>query len=301
MLLMAFGSCAHGQAYRSDFSRDADGWTGDFADYPAGDSLSYRLRFDRVPLPPPLDTSRFSLRIGGDNRSDDLFMFIKRPVTGLQPNSRYDVVFTLTIASNAPTRAVGIGGPPGEAVTVKAGVSTVEPRKTDGSPFYRMNIDKGNQIQPGRDMDTLGHIGVTDTTKAYAHIERTNSSHPFRFTTDSTGAAWLCIGTDSGFEGNTTLYYSGIGAEFDRVTSVESSTSPQLHVFPHPCHDWLVVRGGVAGPDCAVHVLNSAGQIVSSFHGARFDHPLDIRHLAAGSYHVLWETMPTLVTSFVKE
>jgi hypothetical protein len=226
-----------GQTYAFDFADGPEGWTGDFADYFIGEEEFFELEFSWEALPEPLDTTQRALKLAGSNRSDDLFMFLKRRIEGLEPFSRYEVSFYLEMASNVPTNAIGIGGPPGEAVVIKVGATTVEPQKIEGdNNLYRMNIDKGNQSQPGRDMDTIGHIGVTDTTFEYTLIERSTGFRALVLETDSTGTAWVCVGTDSGFEGKTTLYYNRIIVDF--VNSAVSTRNFNLwktvRVFPNP-------------------------------------------------------------------
>jgi hypothetical protein len=202
-----------------NFSEDAQGWSGDFADYPADDSAMYELIFRHEALPANLNPAgnRKALMLSGINYSDDLFMFIKRKITGLKPNTLYAVLFNIQLASEAPTGAVGIGGPPGEGVTLKAGLVPEEPRKIrDDEGYYRMNIDKGNQSTGGANMMVLGHIGVAPNTTQFTIINRNNSSaNSFLFHTDASGEAWLIVGTDSGFEGRTTLYYVSVTVLFN--------------------------------------------------------------------------------------
>ena len=81
-----------------------------------------------------------------------------------------------------------------------------------------MNIDKGIQANPGADMDTVGHVGVDDTTTVYALNTNTNLTHPFTVTSDSNGELWVIVGTDSGFEATTALYYNQINIRLSRET-----------------------------------------------------------------------------------
>jgi hypothetical protein len=213
-----FASCSTEQeisvfSITYDFSTKDNGWVGDFADYPEGDSLAYELFFKYDTLPSNLNANdtRHGLHISGKNYSDDLFMFIKKKVSGLQPNTTYEVLFNVKLASNAPTGSVGIGGSPGENVYLKAGASLIEPKKELDAGMYRMNIDKGNQAEGGTDMITIGHVGVAANTTQFTIITRyNNSSTGFIATTDAEGGMWLIIGTDSGYEGATTLYYTQI-------------------------------------------------------------------------------------------
>jgi hypothetical protein len=202
------------QKFSFEFNTGTHGWTGDFADYPVTDSVFYELEFAHANLPAPLNTERKSLKISGNNHSDDLFMFIKRKFTGLLPNTAYQILFDVELASNAPTNAIGVGGPPGESVGIKVGATRVEPKKIVEDGNYLMNIDKANQSQSGKDMKLIGHVGVSDTTSVFTLIRRTNNDVPFWATTDSEGAIWVIIGTESGFEATTTLYYKKIDVAF---------------------------------------------------------------------------------------
>lgn len=205
----------------SYFFKDSDqGWSGDFADYPEGDSVNFELFFKHDTLPENLNANATinGLHISGNNGSDDLFMFVKKKIIGLRPNTSYVLLFNVKFASNAPTGAVGIGGAPGESVFVKAGATLVEPKKGLQAGMYHMNIDKGNQGEEGADMINIGHVGVAATTTAYTIVTRNNnSSNGFLITTDNSGEIWLVVGTDSGFEGSTTLYYTQVDVLFNQV------------------------------------------------------------------------------------
>jgi hypothetical protein len=203
-----------------DFSQTDNGWTGDFADYPAGDSLNFELfyKHDTLPTNLNLNATKKALHLAGRNGSDDLFMFVKKRVTGLKPNTTYAILFNVRFASNAPTGEVGIGGAPGESVFLKAGASLVEPKKVLQEDAYVMNIDKGNQAQAGVDAIVLGNIGVAATTSQFTYTTRNNTSNTgFNATTDANGQLWLLVGTDSGFEGTTRIYYSQIDVLFNQV------------------------------------------------------------------------------------
>ncbi|MCS6818849.1 MAG: hypothetical protein NZ522_02785, partial [Chitinophagales bacterium] len=202
--------------FEFDFSTGYDGWIGGFSDHADTSTADYNLEFIRTRLPAPLDTTKMALKIGGTNRSDDLFMFIKRKFAGLEPNENYEIEFEIQFASNVPTNQIGVGGPP-DAVMLKAGAVLYEPlsilNTTEG--IYRMNIDHGLQMNEGKDMINLGTIGVSDTTTQYTLVTKKNKSKPFKIKTNSSGELWVIIGTDSGFESRTELYYNKIKIKFD--------------------------------------------------------------------------------------
>lgn len=205
-----------------DFSQSLDGWEADFTDLPSNqdDSAFYQLTFAYTDLPPNLG-ARKALMLSGANHSDDLFMFIKRKISGLIPNTPYNIVFEVELASNAQRGAVGIGGSPGESVFLKAGASELEPKKVNQNNQYVLNIDKGNQSTNGNNAITLGDIAIPSTATQYTLITRTNASpytSPYNQTfvaqSNGDGEIWLIIGTDSGFEGTTTVYYTKVNIVF---------------------------------------------------------------------------------------
>jgi hypothetical protein len=197
-----------------DFEDDLDGWQAIFSDYPVDPSNPLDLQSAHEALPDPLDNNKMGFMISGNNSSDDLFMGLKKQVVGLDPNTVYTASFDLEIASNAPESSVGVGGSPGASVFVKAGATTAEPtRVIDDSDWYRMSIDKGNQAQSGEDMKTLGSIGTNKDVMEYTIITRTSDGKDIAAQTDASGSLWLIVGTESGFEATTTLYYDKITVE----------------------------------------------------------------------------------------
>ena len=145
-------------------------------------------------------------------------MFVRRRVTELSPNATYLVDFSVSIGSEAGNDCIGIGGSP--AITLKAGATVARPVATpDANGFLRLNIDKGNQTVGGADMQVLGDVGVNvDCDNPVFAPKRLESSTArlFQVETDDDGALWLVVGTDSGFEGVTRLFYTRIEARFSR-------------------------------------------------------------------------------------
>ena len=189
-----------------------------FADLPADAPQDlYELDGGHRPLPEGLDGS--GIYVQGHNRSDDLFMFLKRQVGGLRPNTEYAVSVSIDLATSIPPGLVGIGGSPGESVSVKAGASPLEPvASEDDIGHLRLNIDKGNQSRGGEAMVVLGDITHPDATRDTYAIKTLTSAHqPLTVRTDGEGRLWLIVGTDSGFEGFTTLYYARIAYTLTEV------------------------------------------------------------------------------------
>ena len=202
------------------FDADSEGWEVGFADLPVDyEPTIYELDSSHRRLPDGLEGS--GIYIQGHNRSDDLFMFMKRRIDGLQPSAAYTVRATVQLAANVSAGLSGIGGSPGSSVFVKAGASTEEPEGVqDDSGYLRMNIDKGNQATGGDSMVVLGNVEnpeVLDVEYRFKTLD--GSGLPIDVTTDEEGGLWLIVGTDSGFEGLTTLYYAGITYTLSSVES----------------------------------------------------------------------------------
>lgn len=210
-------------SYSFDFSQSQNDWEVDFTDFPSGndDSLFYELQYAYTDRPANLGENLKSMMVSGNNHSDDLFMFMKKKITDLNPNTDYTIVFDVELASNAPRGAAGVGGSPGESVFLKGGAIGTEPKKVIEANRYTLNVDKGNQSVPGENTVVLGNIAVDYDTKDYTLITRNNASTyntPFIAKSNSKGEMWLIVGTESGFEGTTTLYYTKINVVFSATT-----------------------------------------------------------------------------------
>jgi len=224
LLLMVFAvllvgcSAKYEPAYQFSYTFDEgqDGWVAGFADLPADyDPDLFELDSGWSELPPGLEGGAFYL--SGNNRSDDLYMYLQQHITGLKPETPYQVKFSVDLASNTPEGMMGIGGSPGENVYIKAGAVNREPELiTDEINWLRLNFDKGNQASEGKDTINLGTIANpninldTFTGKEYALMNLNNQEMPFTVTSNKDGNIWVLIGSDSGFEGATTLYYDAI-------------------------------------------------------------------------------------------
>ena len=199
--------------------RDGEhGWRSGFADYPEGADEAFELTAGLAPVPAPVGGQGF--RSSGNNHSDSLFMFLAGRVEDLLPTTRYRVSMEVEFASNAGSGCVGVGGSPGESVFFKAGASAIEPKavvvETANGRNWQMNVDKGAQSQSGGDALVLGDIAVTTSCTTPTYVKKVlTSPAPQSAETATDGSLWLMVGTDSGFEATTTLYYLGVTATLE--------------------------------------------------------------------------------------
>ncbi len=213
--------------FRYDFADGKQGWQGDFTDLPADyEEDLYRLEFGWAPLPEELERDEHALRIGGSNASDDLFMYVRKGLTaadGIEANTTYRITFQVELATNAPAGAVGIGGPPGEAVWVKVGAAPFEPvpmvEEAMGIPYILPTVDKGRQNDDGEHAIRIGDVAKVECDEFDVYELKTldNRDQIFEMTSDSEGNLWIFVGTDSGFEGRTVLYYNQIMVNLEKV------------------------------------------------------------------------------------
>ena len=211
---------------RFDFRNGDEGWIAGFCDYPANPDADYQLDSGIRPLPKDLGTGATGFMLRGMNRSDDLFMFLKRSLgaaDGILPAAAYKVSVTIAFASNAPRGAMGTGGAPGESVRFKVGASAIEPLVVApaGGGNLTLNIDKGEQMNDGRDVTLDGDIvngRSSEDPLLYVALTRIGA-HRKPVKSGADGTLWVLLGTESGFEGLTELYYQQIEVTLEPAIS----------------------------------------------------------------------------------
>lgn len=211
------------QVVKLDFTApdtpEAQLWEAGFADYSPEQEEIMQFATGHEPLPGEVSDEGHGLMVGATNRSDDVFMYWTGPVQGLAPETSYKVDFRVEFATDSPTGCAGIGGPPGESVWVKTGMTTTKPEPELVDDDWRMNIDKGNQSTSGKDAIVIGNVaneasGCNAGQRVW-ELKTVDSDGSFILNTGPDGMAWLTVGTDSGFEGRTELFYTRIEAELE--------------------------------------------------------------------------------------
>ena len=202
-------------AHYYDFRHGNQQWQAGFSDYPTDNAAIYELQSGVRNLPTGYTGQGFYLQ--GMNRSDDLFMYIKRKVTGLEPATRYQLSVSVRFLTDAASDCIGVGGAPGESVYLKFGYASQEPQQSG----YYLNVDKGNQSQDGSNARVIGNIASSelscDDNKFASKIVSSSGATPLQFTSNADGSIWVFLGTDSGFEGLTRLYYRELELRFTPV------------------------------------------------------------------------------------
>lgn len=190
-----------------DFNDGLQGWDIGFADYPAGDEEFMELEGGIRNLPPEISTERQGLLISGNNHSDDLYMYMTKEigrVEGLIPGKSYEVWFKTTFDSNAASGCLGTGGAPGESVFLKGNALAQSPETfVDDLNHVRTFFDHG---------PVISHIanGIDCEEERGEYVSLTRTGPTLKARVSKGGSLWLVLGTDSGFESTTALYYEKI-------------------------------------------------------------------------------------------
>jgi len=200
-----------------DFEEGSDGWASEVTDHTAATRPQDVVSRTGV-SPPGLDAGTDFFHLAASNPSDDVFLYLFREVTdaGLHGGRSYDAAFTVAFASDAPTGCAGIGGAPGEAVYLKVGATADQPVPVTTDGDSRLSVDKGGQSQGGTAAVVAGTIdngipceqALESDQAPYAMVTRTGTVEDVTVAED--GSLWLFVGTDSGFEGRTSIYYDRI-------------------------------------------------------------------------------------------
>jgi len=204
--------------FETDFNKVAnanppDGWSAVFAEYPDGENEFYELNSGIKNLPEPLDQAKKAFMLSGNNHSDALQMWLVKQLSGLAPESKYSIETEVELASKYPDGSVGIGGSPGNSVYLVSKFATqgytLEKGKTEGENI-KLVLKKVEAVHESVMEIDLGDVSINSDQYVYKLITRKKSSDTNVVITDKDGKLWTVVGTWSGFEGISSLYYTRI-------------------------------------------------------------------------------------------
>ena len=157
-------------------------------------------------------------------------MYASKHITGLAPNSRYDISYTVEFASSVEidttemvTDTTGIGtDTPGvgsdtlgfvnvnDTVVIKAGATSEElVTEEDDLDFLQLvGIDVGEPGVDGDDLVVLGSF-ASDTTSNGFTLHTASTETPISIMTNGDGDLWLIVGAES-FGIKTEIYINSI-------------------------------------------------------------------------------------------
>jgi hypothetical protein len=221
------------------FDEGDEGFTAGISDYPEGDTEQYALSTEHAPLPGRAGRRSSGLFVQSRNLSDDLFTFVKRRITGLDPNTEYELKLDLRLLSDSPRRVSDENGRPGDDVYVKAGATTLEPVAVAVDGSLRLNAQKGAANgEGGANAALLGNAGVRTraANPTFRRKRLSNRRSPVRVVTDAEGAFWVFAGTDSGYAGETTICYDALRVRAFKVAATDAMPA------------WVLRDGNLSSP-----------------------------------------------------
>jgi hypothetical protein len=209
-----------------DFTAGFGGWTADVTHiYEWAPLARQAFVADWRPLPAPLDTSTSAVFLQGDAGGNDFngpFLYVKKQIAGLRPDTTYQVTFSLDIATNTPSPCPSsVSLIPGAFTAIKAGASTVEPVSVLGSgDRYDLSVDMGSTFDSaGTHAVILGSLANTvvacsgPTTLVWQKKSLTGVAS-VSVKTASDGTLWILTGADAGNPAEASLYLLKLVATF---------------------------------------------------------------------------------------
>jgi hypothetical protein len=211
---MLLASCHKGpeplpiKFFDSTFETGADEWLGDVAFYKAGTENLVKFSAEQAQLPDGLRSPLHGMKLAGTNQGDSIFLFLKRKIGNLDPAKTYKVAYDINLASNLPDTLAGAG----RIVYLKAGASSTEPGKILGNGIYDVTIKNGAIAKNGSEMLLLGNLANGLDSASYRAISRNNANKAVVVKPSPIGEIWLCVGVNTVFKGDISLYFDRIYA-----------------------------------------------------------------------------------------
>lgn len=206
-----------------NFEADNDGWDGGIADIPADDENLYE--FEAAQTTAPFGENEGVLLLSASNPNDVLFMYASKHVSGLEPNTRYDIDMSVSFVpdvvidttgfvddttgvagdtTGVPSDTTGAGIDTtnlvagNDTVVIKAGVVAEEPAtEADELDFLQLvGIDIGENGVDGADLIVLGTYPGNGAENDYP-LQTASTESPFSITTNDEGELWLIVAAES--------------------------------------------------------------------------------------------------------
>jgi hypothetical protein len=215
-----------------DFESDDEGWNAGISDIPSGELDNYFLDAEHV-TDVPFD-SNGALKVAASNPNNVFFLYVSKEITGLEPNTNYNVSFDIDFAANVTVDTTGVdttgvsGDTTGvigdtidvdlvnlnDSIIIKAGAVAEEPAtEPDDLDFLRLIFDKGKVGIDGSDMIVIGRYSGNTSLGDYMKQTASNED-AFLATTNEDGELWLVVGAESTGK-EVELYFDSINVEID--------------------------------------------------------------------------------------
>jgi hypothetical protein len=214
-----------GTVFLSDFSTGPQGWSPFFTDLPVNAELSYNLRIDLGALPASTGIAGNGLVISGQNKGQELYIFLKKEVSGLQPNRLYNIRFRVDLATNIiqlPGAAnksnienTGTSLVAG-ALSFEPGIQRISPVSGLLEPNFNHRVSEGGGNRTG-DLINLGPVGHNGASPDFKLLRLDNINTPFLARANDEGHIWILLGIHTSSKEELRLYLRSTRILFNGV------------------------------------------------------------------------------------
>ncbi len=200
-----------------DFKEDAQGWTGDFANYTEASRVNLQLEVNRTDIPEKLGDSK-SIKFSVNNLNEDLLMFMKRQVQGLDSNATYKIECEVRLISEMITDTSNIEDSK-SMIYFKYGSSKIEPvtEFMENDSKHEFSLDAGDADKDGSDLKFIGRLGFPQSADQPKVHNITSYHKPIFVQTDNNGKLWLVFGIETKHDLHMSFYFDTIVIYYTKV------------------------------------------------------------------------------------
>lgn len=246
MLTIGFYACSddeperiedpEGEAVELTYNFDAsdEGWDAGIIGILANEEEDHAFEVNHVTA--PYDENTGALLLSAENPNNNLFIYTTRHLTGLEPNTSYDISYSIKFASivgidstGNSVDTTGIGADTTEVaadsidnivandtIVIKAGATNEELQvEEDASNLLQLvGIDVGEPGSDGNDLVVIGSF-IADSDDSNYTLHTASTENPISVVTNEDGELWLVVGTET-FGSTAEIYMDRIDVEINK-------------------------------------------------------------------------------------
>ncbi|HZH72665.1 MAG TPA: hypothetical protein VFD91_09255 [Mariniphaga sp.] len=242
ILTMGFYACSDDDAERIEdptegeaveltynFEAGDEGWDAGIIGIPADEEEAHGFEVNHVTA--PYDENTGALLLSASNPNNNLFIYTARHLTGLEPNTSYDISYSVQFASVVEIDTIGVDidttgvgsdttgivndtidivGNANDTINIKVGAANEElvVEETASNLLNLVGIDVGDPGVDGADLVVIGSF-VADSDDSDYTLHTASTENPVSIMTNDDGELWLIVGAET-FGSTTEIYINNI-------------------------------------------------------------------------------------------
>lgn len=198
-----------------DFSDGLQNWKAGFAGHSITSRQDESFDVSHSRLPALFNESK-ALEIKGKNQGDTLFMFIKRQIHGLDPNTQYQLDCEVRLISELLTDT---DNNQDIEVFFKYGSSVLEPQVAENEERgkFELSLDAMGSQESGGVLKYVQKINPPVSRQTPGEQIINSFNVPIRARTDAEGKLWVLMGTELLSQVEMAFYYNTIVIYYTRL------------------------------------------------------------------------------------